>query len=423
MTPVEETPVAIVGAGPAGATLAAYLTLAGVDHVVFERERFPRHHVGESLVQATNRVFQEIGFLDRLDAAGFVEKRAAVWVPKSGRGAYELFVAPPPGVALDHTFHVDRARFDLLLLEHAQSLGARVEQQARVTGVLLDGDRVAGVRVEQGGASREVRARFVVDASGRSTLLGSRLRLKQKDPLFDQFAIYSYFEGVDRGPASMAQHIHIHFLPTRRGWAWQIPLARDVTSVGVVTEREDFRRDGRDRETYFRRHVESQPELARRLAGARRVAPFRAEGDYSYAMARLAGPGFVLVGDAARFVDPIFSSGVSVAVHSARFASHALVDVLTGKASEAEALARYEEKLAAGIRVWYEFICIYYKLQNLFTRYVRRPEYQSELVRLLQGEVYDADEVTVLDRLRDEIRLIERTPGHLLQSALTDIPI
>lgn len=422
MNAPEQTDVAIIGGGPAGATLGAYLARAGVDHAIFERERFPRPHVGESLVQATTRVFEEIGFLEKLDNAGFVEKRAAVWVPKNGRGAYELRILRPD-LPIDHTFHVDRARFDQLLLEHAASLGSSVFQETRVSRLRMTGDRVSGVEIEREGHRQEVAARFVVDASGRSTVIGRQLQLKQKDPLFDQYAIYSYFEGVDRGPESMVDHIHIHFLPTQRGWAWQIPLGENLTSVGVVTERDDFRRDGRDREAYFLRHAHSQPELARRLRDARAVQPFRAEGDYSYSMRRLTGPGFVLTGDAARFVDPIFSSGVSVAVHSARFASHALVDILRGKTSEEEALRDYEAKLGAGIRVWYDFIKVYYKLQNLFTRYVRKPEYQPELVRLLQGEVYDADAITVIDRLRDEIRKIENTPGHLFRSALTDIPL
>jgi FADH2 O2-dependent halogenase len=419
-----ETTVAIVGGGPAGATLGAYLARAGVDHILFERERFPRHHIGESLVGTSNRVFQEIGFLPRLDASGFVEKRAAVWIPKSGRGAFELNVAPDPRWGLDHTFHVDRARFDHLLLDYAAECGTPVHQETRVSEVLVDGDRVTGVVVERDGApAHTVRARFVIDASGRSTVLGSHFRLKDRDPLFDQYAIYSYFEDFDRGPASMTDHIHIHFLPTRRGWVWQIPISREITSVGVVTERDDFRKDGRDRESYFLRHVQSQPELARRMVPARRIAEFRAEGDYSYSMRRLAGPGWLMIGDAARFVDPIFSSGVSVAVNSARLASQALLSVLNEGAVEADAFGRYEARVSSGIKIWYEFIKIYYKLQNLFTRYVRVPEYREDLIQLLRGDVFDVGQIKVLDRLRDDIRAIERTPNHILQSALTDIPI
>ena len=420
----DETTVAIIGGGPAGSTAGSYLARAGVDTVIFERERFPRHHIGESLVVAANSVLHEIGVLEKVDRAGFPHKQGAVWVPRSGRGRFELPVlADPRFGGLDYTFQVERARFDQLLLEHAASLGARVEQESTVCDVLREDGRVAGIKVRQNGSVHSVRARWVIDASGRGTVVGSKLRFKRKDPLFDQFAIYTYFEGMDRGPERTSYWIHIHFLPTRRGWVWQIPISRDVTSVGVVSEREDFRRDGRDPAAYFARHVHTNPALSKRLADATQVEGFRTEGDYSYSMERLSGPGFLLVGDAARFVDPIFSSGVSVAARSAKFATEALLAVLRGERPEADAFAAYDARLGAGIAVWYDFIKIYYKLQNLFTHYIRKPQYRQQLVRLLQGEVYDPHEITVLDALRTDIRRIEATPGHAMQAGLTDIPV
>jgi FADH2 O2-dependent halogenase len=420
----DEATVVVVGGGPAGSAAGAYLAKAGIDHVILERDRFPRHHVGESLVAASNRVLHEIGVLDTIDREGFTRKRGAVWVPRSGRNFAEVDIpADPRFGGRDYTYQVERARFDKILLDHAASLGSRVEEETVVTDALTEGDRVTGVRARRNGETRDIRARFVVDASGRGTFLGSRFRLKKKDPLFDQYAIYSYFKGMDRGPAATADHIHIHFLPTSRGWCWQIPLNPEITSVGVVTEREDFRRDGRDPGAYFRRHIDTQPELSRRLEGAIQTDVFRTEGDYSYSMDKLSGPGFVLVGDAARFVDPIFSSGVSVALNSARFAMAALIPALRGERDEAEARAEYEARLAGGIRTWYEFIKIYYKLQNLFTHYLRKPSYKVELIRLLQGDVYDPDEITILDRLRADIQKIESTPGHAMQASLTDIPL
>ncbi len=420
----EETTVVVVGGGPAGSAAGSYLAKAGVDHVILERERFPRHHVGESLVGATNRVLNEIGVLDKLDQEGFVHKRGAVWVPKSGRNITELTILPDPRFGgLDYTFHVDRARFDKILLDHAASLGSCVAEETVVTEVLTEGERVTGVKARRNGEVQEIRARFVIDASGRGTFLGSRFRLKRKDPIFDQYAVYSYFKGVDRGRQETANYIHIHFLPTRRGWCWQIPISPELSSIGVVTERADFKRDGRDPAAYFKRHIQTQPELSRRLADATQTDVFRVDGDYSYSMDKLSGPGFVLIGDAARFVDPIFSSGVSVALRSAKFAVDALIPALRGERSEEEARAEYEANLSAGIRTWYDFIRIYYKLQNLFTHYLRKDAYRPELTRLLQGDVYNPDEITVLDRLREDIRKIESTPGHVMQADLTDIPI
>jgi flavin-dependent dehydrogenase len=421
----EETTVAVLGGGPAGATTAAYLALAGIDHVVLERAHFPRHHVGESLVGATNRIFHEIGFLEKLDAAGFPHKQGAVWVPKSGKGSQSIRVVPDGAFGgLDYTFHVDRARFDHMLLDHAASLGSPVFQGALVNGIETDDDgRVETIRVKYEGETRSLKTRYVVDATGRSTFLGSKFRLKEKDPLFDQYAIYGYWKGVGRGPEETAGYIHIHFLPTERGWVWQIPIDDEITSIGVVTERADFQQDGRDPEAYYARHLGSNPELSERLKYGTRVSEVRAEGNYSYGMRELVGPGFMLVGDAARFVDPIFSSGVSVAIYSAKFAVAELVEVLSGKKSESDALASYEAQMRSGIKIWYDFIKIYYKLQNLFTYYLKKPGYREELVRLLQGNVYDADDLTVLDRLREDIRRIEATPDHVMREGLSDIPI
>jgi flavin-dependent dehydrogenase len=423
MRMADETTVAIIGGGPAGATLGAYLSLAGVDNVIFEREQFPRHHIGESLVPITTGLFQEIGFLAKMDAASFVQKRGAVWVPKSGTNSHELRLAPDPRYGRDYTYHVDRPKFDQMLLDHASELGSRVYQETQVDNVVMEGDRIVGLEVRNNGRQRRIGASYVVDASGRGTFLGARFGLKRKDPLFNQFAIYAQFTGIDRGPDKTSDHIHIFFLPTQRGWVWQIPISETVTSIGVVTEREDFRLDSRDREQYFLRHVGSNPELARRMERAKRIGGFHAEGDYSYSMDSFIGPGYLLTGDAARFVDPIFSSGVSVAMHSAKFACEALTSVLSGARPEQQAFEDYQRRLKDGVDVWYEFIKIYYKLQNLFSLYIQRPEYAPELLRLLQGDVYDRKSITVLDRLKADIRAIEIAPHHLLKEALTEIQI
>lgn len=420
----EETTVAILGGGPAGATTACYLAMAGIDHVVLERAHFPRHHVGESLVGATNRIFDEIGFLEKLDAAGFPRKQGAVWVPKSGKNPHAIRVVPDKTFGgLDYTFHVDRARFDHMLLDHAETLGSPVYQGALVNGVETRDGRIEAVQVQHEGETHTLRTRFVVDATGRNTFLGSRFRLLQKDTLFDQYAVYAYWKGVGRGPEETAGYIHIHFLPSERGWVWQIPIDDETTSIGVVTEKADFQRNGQDSEAHYAHHLARNPELSRRLEQATRVSNLRSEGNYSYSMRELVGPGYLLVGDAARFVDPIFSSGVSVAIYSAKFAAEQIAHVVAGERPEAEAFGAYETQMRAGVELWYDFIKVYYKLQNLFTYYLRKPEYRDQLVQLLQGNVYDARGITVLERLREDIRRIESTPGHVLQEGLSDIPI
>jgi ABC-type nitrate/sulfonate/bicarbonate transport system ATPase subunit/flavin-dependent dehydrogenase len=409
--------VLIIGGGPAGAILGSYLGRAGVDHVILDKAVHPRPHVGESLICSTTRVFQEIGFLGVLEREGFVRKPGAVWTRGSDPTPRVLKFQPIPhlGVRQDYTYHVDRGRFDRLLLDHARSLGSRVVEGSQVTGVEFGpGGRAEGVRVrpEGGGAERVMRGRIVVDASGRSSVVGSQLGLKRNDPSFDQFAVHSWFEGWDRGPAGTTDYIHLHILPGPRSWLWQIPISPTVTSVGIVTRREDFVKGDEDPARYFARQVATHPEFARRMAQARPLHDFVREGNYSYAMERFTGDGWLLIGDAARFIDPIFSSGVSVAAESAQRAAAAIASALGRGDVRAPAFAGYEKSVREGLRLWREFILLYYQLPPLFLDLLDREEGRRELRQVLQGEVYDGTEAPVLDRLRRGIDQVMADPTH-----------
>lgn len=418
------TDVVIIGGGPAGAFLGSYLSLAGVSNVILEKASFPRAHVGESMVTATTRVFDEIGFLSTMDEAGFPRKYGASWHPVTGGEVAIWFKEfPQEGVDQDYTYHVDRSKFDLLLLEHAEKLGSEVHQDAAVEEVLFEDGRAVGVRARIDGELVEIPAAVVADASGRATTIGTALGLKKRDPIFNQFAVHSWYEGLDRGDGPTADFIHIYFLPAQRGWAWQIPITDTITSVGVVAEREVFQAASGRMEDYFADMVASNTDLAAAMRSAVQVTDLRAEADYSYSMSQFVGDGWVLIGDAARFVDPIFSSGVSVAAHSAKFASEAIVEGLAaGDVSEAR-LKPYETRLREGVEVWYEFITLYYKLLHLFTYFIRKDEHRHQVLQLLQGDVYDRSKATVLDSMRDVVETVENTPGHLWKQYLTDIPI
>jgi FADH2 O2-dependent halogenase len=419
--------VVIAGGGPAGSVLGAYLAAAGVPCTIFDSARHPRPHVGESLVPSTTRVLREIGFLPAMDREGFVRKYGAAWHPpgREGELAIEFREFPQPGVGQDYTWHVDRGRFDELLLRHAASLGAEVVEEARVREVLFEGERAAGVRVERGGRSEEVPARIVVDASGRAAVLGRQRGLYRKDPVFNQFAVHAWFEGVERGSGPSADFIHVYFLPVTRGWAWQIPITPTVTSMGVVAEREVFRESRLDPAGWFARHAGSTPDLARAMASARRVNDLKVEADYSYSMSRLSGEGYLLVGDAARFVDPIFSSGVSVAMEGARGACAAIRAALDAPSEEEEAFRAYEARLRSGVDVWYEFISLYYRLMPQFTWFLKSARYRHEALQLLQGEVYDRGEVGVLAAMREFVEKVEEGgEGHPLRRHLdTSVPL
>ena len=422
--------IGIIGGGPAGSTAASYLSQAGFSCVVFESALFPRPHVGESLIPATTPVLHDIGALQKVDAAGFPRKYGAAWtsaaesriptmgfrLPQGFRAAEVAFSErDQANVNQDYTYHVDRGKFDLLLLRHAESLGATIYEGVRVQGVDM-ADTHPRVTFTRGRREASLRVRMIVDASGRSTFLGRQFRLKVPDPVFNQYAIHTWFDGLDRSALAVgreqADFIFIHFLPVTDTWVWQIPITDTVTSVGVVTQKKHFTAAGQDWEGFFWECVGTRPELAEALRQSRRVRPFRPEGDYSYAMRAICGDRWLLIGDAARFVDPIFSSGVSVAMNSARLASYDIIAAEKGDFSK-PAFGTFENKLRRATRNWYEFISIYYRLNILFTAFVADPRYRIDVLKMLQGDVYDDEEPVALTKMREVTRQVERDPDHL----------
>lgn len=417
--------VIIIGGGPAGSALGCYLSRAGVDNLIIEKAIHPREHVGESMVTSSTRVFKELGFLETMEEKGFVKKYGASWHAPANQGKFSIEFAefPQPGVDQDYTYHVDRSQFDLHLLKHAEKLGSQVYQGVPAVKVLFESGKACGVRVRIGSNEVDLPARVVVDASGRQTLVGRQLKWKVKDPLFNQYAIHAWFNSVDRGKDDAADHIHIYFLPVERGWVWQIPITGQTTSMGVVVEKAVFKQAHQDLETFFWEQVQTNKNLARAMKKAERINEFKTEGDYSYCMRKFVGDGFLLVGDAARFVDPIFSSGVSIALYSAKYAAERIKHALDIDDVSEEVLWPYEERLRRGVEIWYEFICLYYKLLPLFTYFINSKKYRHQVLQLLQGEVFDRTEVQVLDAMREFVEIVENTEGHLMKSQLTDIPI
>ncbi|GLU48213.1 NAD(P)/FAD-dependent oxidoreductase [Nocardiopsis ansamitocini] len=423
--------IGVIGGGPAGSTMASYLAKAGLSCALFESELFPRPHVGESLIPATTPVLEEIGALEKVDSAGFPRKYGAAWtsaaaaqIPTMGfelshgfRAADVMFnERDQSGVKQDYTYHVDRGAFDLLLLQHAESLGAKVFSGVRVTRV--DVTRPAPEIVfAMGRREQTVRVKMVVDASGRSTLLGRQLKLKVADQVFNQYAIHTWFEGLDRSALAVGDkqqdYIFIHFLPITDTWVWQIPITSTVTSVGVVTQKKHFTDAKQQWEKFFWECMESRPELAAALKDSKRVRPFKPEGDYSYSMKQICGDRWLMVGDSARFVDPIFSSGVSVAMNSSRIASHDIVAAAEHGDFTKPSFSAYETKLRRAVNNWYEFIAIYYRLNILFTAFVADPRYRGDVLRMLQGDVYDGGEPVALTKMRAITRQVEQDPDHL----------
>ena len=434
--------VGIIGGGPAGSSLAAYLAKAGISCVLFERELFPRPHVGESLVPAANRVLAELGLLEKMEEAKFPHKYGAAWTSTSNTiFDHEVDwegLSPDDyvdvrfeerkmvGFKQKYTYHVDRAKFDLLLLQHAHQLGATVYEGIRVQKVDFESATYPEIVYSIGNQTLGTRVRLVVDASGRHTVLGNQLKLKIKDPVFNQFALHTWFEGYDRGMSEKEDYIFIHFLPISNTWVWQIPITESITSFGVVTQKEHFPKKREMWQEFFWDCMNTHPQVSEKLRQAKQLHPLKAEGDYSYAMKQFCGDGYVLIGDAARFVDPIFSSGVSVALNSARLASldirHAFEHgTVRHGAFRREDFKTYEETLKRGTKNWYEFISLYYRLNILFTTFIRHPKYRLDVLKLLQGDVYDEEEPPVLQRMRNLVTAVEQNPNHMWHGLLNEL--
>lgn len=430
--------VGIIGGGPAGAATAGYLAKAGVKCVVFERELFPRPHVGESLVPSTTRVFRELGFLEQMEIHKFPHKLGAVWTAASNGKIYDhdweglsadseagirFEEREQEGVDMNYTYHVDRGLFDNLFLQHAHKLGAQVYEGIRVNDVHLgDKNNPAVIRFKMGAREIDTKVKMVVDCSGRNTFLGRKLGLRVSDPVFDQYALHTWFEGFDRGD-DRPDYIWIHFLPVSNSWVWQIPITDTVTSIGVVTQRKNFTGTDEHRETFYWDCIKSRPELYEKLQKAEQMRPLTQEADYSYGMKQICGDRFALVGDAARFVDPIFSSGVSIALSGARFLAPELISALEKDDLSKASFSRFEKTMRNGTRNWYEFISVYYRLNALFTIFINDDRYRIDVLKLLQGDVYDEEEPEVLAKMRkivSEVEQNERHPWHAALGTLTN---
>ena len=318
----EYTDVLVIGGGPGGSTAAALLTRHGFDVTLLERERFPREHIGESLLPASMPILQNLGVLEQVEAAGFPKKYGATMLWGSDPEPWSWYFRET-NRTWPHAYQVWRPTFDKILLDNARANGVHVLEQRDVTRPILDGDTVTGVAYRKpDGSTAAIRAGWTIDASGQSAILGRSLDLRRWDDYFRNMAVYAYFQDASRLPDPDAAN-NIFIESYKHGWTWNIPLADGKASVGIVVDSQLGQRGVAELgvSDYYAEQLHSATRTARMLSDARMIAPPRVIKDWSYTSDRMTGDGWILVGDAACFIDPLFSSGVHLAMMSAVMAA------------------------------------------------------------------------------------------------------
>jgi flavin-dependent dehydrogenase len=371
-----EVDAVVCGGGPGGSTFATLMARTGHRAVVFEREKFPRFHIGESLLPWNVPLFERIGVLSKLKASGPQVKRGARFYHQGTSFTRPVLFAN--GIDTDHpsSFQVKRAELDALLLDHARTSGAAVFEQARVTEVLFsaDGRRALGVKVLLKGENepRIVGAKVVVDATGRDALLSRHLGGRRRDPVLDRSAAFAHYDSFKRATGPSGGDIVI--VTTPDGWWWLIPFSDGSVSVGIVMPSRRFKDRRGSVEELFDESALATPEVRELLAGSKRTLDVQAIADYSYATPRISGDGFCLVGDAACFLDPVFSTGVLLAMQSAEIAAASVDRALRRKGHvDAADFKGFERTYRGAIRRFERFVHGFYEPHVLETFYTSAP--------------------------------------------------
>ncbi len=381
--------VIVIGGGPAGSTVSTLIAQRGYRVELFERDRFPRFHIGESLIPETYWVLERLNMLPKMQKSHFVKKYSVQFVNAAGKLSAPFYFWDNKPHECSQTWQVVRSEFDTMMLDNAREHGVQVHEGVRVVDVLFDGDRTAGVTVQtEGGARRDVRSTVVVDASGQNGLLMNRLGLRLWDPVLNKGAIWTYWQGAYRDAGRDEGATMVIQTASKNGWFWYIPLHDDRVSVGVVAPFDYLFKGRGDREQTYQEEVERCAAVKSRVANATRIAGHFATKDYSYRSTQLSGNGWVLVGDAFGFLDPLYSSGVLLALKSGEMAADAICDGLVKGDVSAGQLGSWGPVFNQGVDRMRRLVCEYYDGFS-FGNFVRHfPELRGTVTDLLIGDLF-----------------------------------
>ena len=382
--------VVVIGGGPAGTTLATLVQRRGYRCLILERATFPRYHIGESLIPQTYGTLDRLGLLPKLRASNFPVKHNVRFVSPDGKASTPFYFSETIQGERARTWQVERSEFDQICLDNARQSGVEVRTATSVEAVRFEDARAVGVSTRSARADLcEIDSRVVIDASGQATVIGSQLGLR--DPVYglEKGSLWGYYkngkrlDGIDAGETTI-------FTLARGGWFWYIPLPNDIVSVGIVDDPHHLFTRGANREQGFLREVQACRPLLERLIEAERVGSVRGSRRLAYMNRQTCGDGWLMLGDARAFLDPVYSSGLYLALASAELAADCVSEALAADDCSRSRLGRFEPRLIAGVDVIRRLIHAFYDDEFSFRAFLQRfPEQRGALIDCLVGDVLD----------------------------------
>ncbi|MHA3770980.1 NAD(P)/FAD-dependent oxidoreductase [Verrucomicrobiota bacterium sgz303538] len=391
MTASNSYEVIVIGGGPAGATTAALLAEKGRRVVVFEKEKFPRYHIGESLMPFCWYTMDRLGVLPEMERLAYTKKQSVQFVTQDGRQSQPFYFFQHYDHPSSTTWQVERADFDLMLLDNARKKGAEVHEETTVKRVLKDDfGRVIGVEViGTDGVSREVFAQMTIDCSGRDQVATSREGWRMKDPKLNKLAIWTYYRGAKRDPGIDEGNTTVAYV-AERGWFWYIPLRGDIVSVGIVADKEYLFSESKDLKEIFTREIERNVWIKDHVSVGQQFGEHFVTSEFSYRSKFCASEGLLLAGDAFAFLDPVFSSGVFLALKSGELAADAVDQALTEGDLSAARFADYGDQLCAAMENMRKLVYAFYDANFSFGRVIKAyPQLRGHLTDCLIGDLFE----------------------------------